>query len=876
LIGVQLSTKGHHRGSFPIEWGTDRQSYLRPERFIQVDASNYRKEGAYVKKPKFQEIVDTISKQHGLTTQVFVSDVESFACHDASCRPPTSGGTGGSTPGIAGIKMTNGQPLTRDVLMNAHVGFIQIAEASTLSGYKAHIFADNVDDVEYILRRIKPYLASEDNPDGLAAKVATNRFFDLTEGEHPQHGKAVTVYFQKRDTWKKELDGLVRDMEDLPSRMHKTITGDDYAGNGVSWRYELSGDPGRDLDPREYHDWYQAAFAAEVSLTSAALTEALACHDASCRPPTSGGTGGSSKKSTVGFGGQSLPRTNRVQPKHLITSLDKHTMDALDIGDPDLPTKKRSEQFIASWYKPDNLPEGYSVEVKVHQIGADYFSVNGVVKNQYGRRVGDFERTIDFDPVTAFEDPKLKNQWGGQERTFIDGAVVSHDSFHLDGDAQGKGIGEALNARAVEAYQRYGIDHVKVNAGHEVGGYAWAVAGFRIDDGQHAHAMAAKDYGIDRHEYATYFASKGSDTITRLQDNAELTIPQAKLVRKELEALTAASARGDDVQPVHFASIGERDMRFTKINAAGEEYETWPGKEIMLGTTWPGTYYFGEALTASAVGVVELYSALQRRDKRGRWTKGGGHSVSVSVRGNDPKCNPKPCVTESIERDTMARRLLQRRIVNETLAGGTPPPTLTILGGGGGAGKTSSSAKLGLTREHEVTINADDIKEKIPEYDALVKRGDVTAAAFVHEESSKIGKDAQVEARQRGVGVTLDQVGSNPKKVADQVEAFVRAGYDPKEIQAVYVTTSTDEAYRRAVERGKKKGRVVPEEVLRAAHRDVSRGFEEIAAIPSIGTIKLIDNNGKDPILVAEGGGGKPLVIHDQTRYDEFLAKGEE
>lgn len=67
LVGVQLTSKLHRKG-IGIEWGPDRQrSVIRTDRLIQVDpANNFRKEGAYVRKPEFQSIVDQIAKAHGL------------------------------------------------------------------------------------------------------------------------------------------------------------------------------------------------------------------------------------------------------------------------------------------------------------------------------------------------------------------------------------------------------------------------------------------------------------------------------------------------------------------------------------------------------------------------------------------------------------------------------------------------------------------------------------------------------------------------------------------------------------------------------------------------------------------------------------------
>jgi predicted ABC-type ATPase len=281
--------------------------------------------------------------------------------------------------------------------------------------------------------------------------------------------------------------------------------------------------------------------------------------------------------------------------------------------------------------------------------------------------------------------------------------------------------------------------------------------------------------------------------------------------------------------------------------------------------------FYGLSVVASATDDEFAYNPSQPRDKNGRWSRVGGRATSDSAAA--VKCSPSPCVKESIERMSLARSVMHRRIVREVLSSGNPPPHVTILGGGGGAGKSTIVNKFGLGKSQAV-VNADDIKEKIPEYQQLVKAGDMSAAAFVHEESSKIAKDVQAEARQHGVGLLLDQVGSNPAKVTQQVKQFVRAGYT--DIDAVYVTVPTQVAVDRATARAQRSGRAVPEAILRAAHRDVSRGFEEIARMPELRDVKLYDNTGSEPILIASGGRGNPLVIHDRALYDQFLAKGEE
>jgi hypothetical protein len=65
LVAVQSTSKSHRPGSIPVAWSNDKISYIRPERLIQIDANNYQKEGSYIKRPKFQEIVDLVSSRHG-------------------------------------------------------------------------------------------------------------------------------------------------------------------------------------------------------------------------------------------------------------------------------------------------------------------------------------------------------------------------------------------------------------------------------------------------------------------------------------------------------------------------------------------------------------------------------------------------------------------------------------------------------------------------------------------------------------------------------------------------------------------------------------------------------------------------------------------
>lgn len=129
------------------------------------------------------------------------------------------------------------------------------AMPATLSGYKAHIYCEDLDQVEIAWNRVK----DEVDLWGWGAKIAGPRFFDLVDPGHKQWGKGVTIYFPRRDEWKSDLDHLVRLMAGRPENVQKPIAGDTYAGNGVSWRFEFSPDPGYDILPGDVMRWYKEA-----------------------------------------------------------------------------------------------------------------------------------------------------------------------------------------------------------------------------------------------------------------------------------------------------------------------------------------------------------------------------------------------------------------------------------------------------------------------------------------------------------------------------------------------------------------------------------------------------------------------------------------
>jgi predicted ABC-type ATPase len=223
---------------------------------------------------------------------------------------------------------------------------------------------------------------------------------------------------------------------------------------------------------------------------------------------------------------------------------------------------------------------------------------------------------------------------------------------------------------------------------------------------------------------------------------------------------------------------------------------------------------------------------------------------------------------------TTERQALHDQIVADAVDGvpSTLNPTYYMLGGGPAAGKTrileTGQADV-PDKTNAVHINADDIKEKLPEYAPMVAAKNEQAAGYVHEESSYLAKRIQAASVETSRNIVLDGTGdSGVDNLAKKVGSAKKQGY---KTVAVYASVDTDVAVERMVRRYVRTGRLVPEPVVRETHANVSRIFP--AAVNMFDSIKLFDTS-DGPKLIATGQNGK-LSILDQTKYSAFLAKGE-
>lgn len=133
-----------------------------------------------------------------------------------------------------------------------------------------------------------------------------------------------------------------------------------------------------------------------------------------------------------------------------------------------------------------------------------------------------------------------------------DGQTVYHSALVLEDGVQGQGFATRQMIHVVDAYRRAGVKTMTLDANHDVGGYAWARAGFSFDQGRAART------GHGRDEIAGRFRNRAS---------------QYPAHQEEMRRV----ASDPDASPIDFAMVGHTPGA-----------KTWPGKEIMLESTWAG------------------------------------------------------------------------------------------------------------------------------------------------------------------------------------------------------------------------------------------------------------------------------------------------
>jgi len=148
-----------------------------------------------------------------------------------------------------------------------------------------------------------------------------------------------------------------------------------------------------------------------------------------------------------------------------------------------------------------------------------------------------------------------------------DGSLTAvHELLELHSDVQGQGFAEALNASLTDWYRANGISRIELSANIDVGGYAWARAGYDWKDGDAAAAIFERVQAVaDRPDYPAILPAR------RKEQN-----------RLALDLLTRMDPKNfganDYPTPFEVSQLG-------RWPGAGKD-DWWAGKAILMGSDW--------------------------------------------------------------------------------------------------------------------------------------------------------------------------------------------------------------------------------------------------------------------------------------------------
>lgn len=283
----------------------------------------------------------------------------------------------------------------------------------------------------------------------------------------------------------------------------------------------------------------------------------LACHDPSCAPPPVG-TGGSKP------GG---PARGVLSPK-----ANERVNKPVAVVDSIYELRKHGLRETFDGEIGQGLSFGEDTDVRWISDDVGWF-IEGNLVDRNGTSVAFFERYVSLDKKGAL--------------------VATHETLRIHEDYRGRGYAQAFNDHLLAWYQKVGVDRIELIAGHEMGPFAWARQGYRIQG----------EGGENRKRWV----SNRLKLIEMGTDDPD--------VKAQVRALRQASDRGEDVQPIHVASIGQD---IPSLHWQDDYFgDMWPGKSVLVdehyqgsddrSRDYDGVYYLeGKPVPATVASAINM------------------------------------------------------------------------------------------------------------------------------------------------------------------------------------------------------------------------------------------------------------------------------
>jgi predicted kinase len=293
-------------------------------------------------------------------------------------------------------------------------------------------------------------------------------------------------------------------------------------------------------------------------------------------------------------------------------------------------------------------------------------------------------------------------------------------------------------------------------------------------------------------------------------------------------------------------------------------------------------------MNARAVGLRRYTADADFEEKKHPRGKGGQFTSGAGSSGSAPtKEIPEGASTEEVWRDLKTknwhpdREAWHQSITENALHGKESPqgraPLALIMGGGTASGKTTVAKKVGAANENAVHVDADAIRNLIPEYEKFKAIEKKTASARVHEEASYLAKLtlAKAIAAKKDLIYDATSSGKNAQATAMLVNKLASEGYD---VHALFVDVDLAVAQERAESRANNKksesfGRYVPSDVLEKTHSGAAANFMLMKESSLLKSAKLYGNNGDHPEPIWSRENKEEPNVHDKEAWKSYQHK---
>ena len=199
-------------------------------------------------------------------------------------------------------------------------------------------------------------------------------------------------------------------------------------------------------------------------------------------------------------------------------------------------------------------------------------------------------------------------------------------------------------------------------------------------------------------------------------------------------------------------------------------------------------------------------------------------------------------------------------------------PIALITMGGPASGKTTMIDFMHSTSTFSpdgfVRVDADAIKEELPEYKEMVDGSWRMAAAAVHHESTTVMRGLKQEALDQRKNMVIDTTGADLDILLKDIADLKQKGY---EVRVMMPHLDVETGLERAHTRAEEKGRFVPDGVVKSIYTKVPKNVAKIAEASD--QFDLLDNRGANPELVYQKRTDTETNTSAHHVWDEKLTK---